>query len=181
MTYCQWMLAFLKSTQLQPSGWNTIELFYLFLSPLHLLAPSYSEASTSCSSVHLFISYWAITVLEFMFIQIFLLLWYHHSKFHTGEMPITEFVFHQRHAFICILTHNSWHHMTLSLPQRWFTAMGNKYWCLKKNPKNQTKQKNPKKPPLSWLVKEVIPGPEIPLYHLAQKEPLCQGCDSGSR
>lgn len=145
------MISFLKSTQLQPSGWNT-----------GLLAPSNSEASTSCSSVQILISYWARTMLEFLFMQTFLLLWYHHSKFHTDEMLIAEHVFHQRHVFICILRHNSWDHMTLPLPQRWFTAMGNKYWCFKKA-----------FPDLSLNCSEVIPGPEILLYHPAQKESLC--------
>lgn len=128
MTCCQRVLSYLKSIELQPSGWNTIGLGFFS----HLLAPSCSEASTPFPSVQLFISYWARPMLEVMFMQIFLLLWYHHSKFHSDEMLITEQAFHQRHAFVCISRHNSWHRMTLALPQRWFTAMGNKYQCLKK-------------------------------------------------
>lgn len=72
-------------------------------------------------------------MLEIMFTQIFLLLWYHHSKFHSDEMLKNEQTFHQRHAFVCILRHNSWHHMTLLLRQRWFTAVRNKYQCSKKS------------------------------------------------
>lgn len=154
MTCCQRVRSYLKSIELQPSGWNTIGLGFFS----HLLAPSHSEASTPFPSVQLFISYWARPMLEIMFMQIFLLLWYHHSKFHSDEMLITEQAFHQRHAFVCISRHNSWHRMTLALPQRWFTAMGNKYQCLKK----------------SFLTCwEVTPGPEIPSHHTAQKKSLC--------